>query len=215
MYFSLSRWELHGLVAILLHPDDGPVVEYALFATVGKQVLDGLVGKCDLIRSVGIMLLHLPTTEREVGKIIICGLKKAVCLLLPNTEFLLKNKFCTFKFFSPFKITINIKYIEHCITDVLLCRLQRVQNNAARVVSGSKKYDHITPVLKDIQWLPIRKRIKFKILLLTFKCMHGCAPLAIWIIHICQLITLHKALLNIIGGKGAISNIINLYAGGG
>ena len=56
------------------------------------------------------------------------------------------------------------------ITDELLCRLQKVQNNAARVVSGSKKYDHITPV-------PIRKRIEFKILLLTFKCMQGCAPL--------------------------------------
>ena len=63
------------------------------------------------------------------------------------------------------------------ITDELLCKLQKVQNNAARVVSGSKKYDHITPVLKDLHWLPIRKRIEFKILLLTFKCMQGCAPL--------------------------------------
>ena len=34
-----------------------------------------------------------------------------------------------------------------------------------------------TPVLKDLHWLPIRKRIEFKILLLTFKCMQGCAPL--------------------------------------
>ena len=63
------------------------------------------------------------------------------------------------------------------ITDQLLCRLQKVQNNAARVVSVSKTYDHITPVLKDLHWLPIRKRIGFKILLLTFKCMQGCAPL--------------------------------------
>ena len=54
------------------------------------------------------------------------------------------------------------------ITDELLCRLQKVQN---------KKYDHITPVLKDLHWLPIRIRIDFKILLLTFKCMQGCAPL--------------------------------------
>ena len=38
-------------------------------------------------------------------------------------------------------------------------------------------YKHITPVLKDLHWLPIRKRIEFKILLLTFKCMQGCAPL--------------------------------------
>ena len=63
------------------------------------------------------------------------------------------------------------------ITYELLCRLQKVQNNATRVVSGSKKYDHITPVLKDLHWLPIRKRIELKILLLTFKYMQGCAPL--------------------------------------
>ena len=64
------------------------------------------------------------------------------------------------------------------ITDELLCRLQKVQNNAARVVSSSKKYDHITPVLKYLQWLPIRKRLEFKILLLTsILCMQGCAPL--------------------------------------
>ena len=63
------------------------------------------------------------------------------------------------------------------ITDDLLCRLQKVQSNAATVVSGSKKYDHITPVLKDLHWLPIRKSIEFKILLLTFKCMQGYAPL--------------------------------------
>ena len=63
------------------------------------------------------------------------------------------------------------------ITDELLCRLQKVQNNAARVVSGSKKYDHITPVLKYLHWLPIRKRIGLKILHLTFKYMQGCAPL--------------------------------------
>ena len=62
------------------------------------------------------------------------------------------------------------------ITDELLCRLQKVQNNAARVVSGLKRYDHITPSLKDLHRLPIRKRIQFKIQLLTFKLMQGCAP---------------------------------------
>ena len=51
------------------------------------------------------------------------------------------------------------------------------KNNAAQVISGSNRYDHITPVLKDFHWLPITKRIDFEILHLTFKCMQGCAPL--------------------------------------
>ena len=42
----------------------------------------------------------------------------------------------------------------YAITDELLCRLQKDQNNAARVVSGSKKYDHITPVLKNFTGYP-------------------------------------------------------------
>ena len=55
-------------------------------------------------------------------------------------------------------------------------KLQRVQNNAARVITLTKKYDHITPVLKELHWLPVRKIIEFKILLLAYKCLHGTAP---------------------------------------
>ena len=87
---------------------------------------------------------------------------------------------CSAEWSGPSLVTSRLDYCNGLlcgITDELLCRLQKVQNNAARVVSGSKKYDHITPVLKDLHWLPIRKRIEFKILLLTFKCMQGIAPL--------------------------------------
>ena len=55
-------------------------------------------------------------------------------------------------------------------------RLQRIQNAAARVVALAKKFDHITPVLKELHWLPITQRINFKILLLTFKALHNMAP---------------------------------------
>ena len=55
-------------------------------------------------------------------------------------------------------------------------RIQRVQNAAARVVSLTKKFDHITPVLRDLHWLPIKERIKFKISLLTFKSLNEMAP---------------------------------------
>ena len=55
-------------------------------------------------------------------------------------------------------------------------RLQRVQNTAARLVSGRRKFDHITPVLKELHWLPVAKRIEFKIALLVFKILHNLAP---------------------------------------
>lgn len=55
--------------------------------------------------------------------------------------------------------------------------LQRVQNTAARLITGSRKHEHITPVLKTLHWLPVTQRIKYKIFLLTFKCLHGLAPI--------------------------------------
>ena len=58
----------------------------------------------------------------------------------------------------------------------LIDRLQNVQNAAARVVTCTKKYDHIKPVLKQLHWLPISQRIAYKILLLTYKALNGQAP---------------------------------------
>lgn len=58
----------------------------------------------------------------------------------------------------------------------LIKQLQRVQNAAARVVTVSPKFCRITPVLKDLHWLPIDLRIEFKILTITYKALHGLAP---------------------------------------
>ena len=57
-----------------------------------------------------------------------------------------------------------------------LQRLQLVQNSAARVISQTKRYTSITPILNELHWLPINKRCQFKILLATFKSLNGCAP---------------------------------------
>ena len=55
-------------------------------------------------------------------------------------------------------------------------KLQQVQNSAARVVSNTRKYDHITPELKELHWLKIEQRIIFKIALLVFKCLNNMSP---------------------------------------
>jgi len=56
-------------------------------------------------------------------------------------------------------------------------KLQSVQNAAARLFGGVSKYDHITPVLRDqLHWLPISKRIEYKIAVLTYKSVSNQAP---------------------------------------
>ena len=41
---------------------------------------------------------------------------------------------------------------------------------------GARRSDHMTPILRDLHWLPIPARLEFKILLLTFKCLHNQGP---------------------------------------
>ena len=66
-------------------------------------------------------------------------------------------------------------------------KLQRIQNAAARLVTGSSRFCHVTPLLYHLHWLPVTYRIKFKILLLTFKCLYGQAPN-----YLINLITVRK-----------------------
>ncbi len=54
--------------------------------------------------------------------------------------------------------------------------LQLIQNAAARTLTRTKKYEHISPVLASLHWLPVKSRIDFKILLLTYKALNGLAP---------------------------------------
>uniref|UniRef100_M3XH00 Reverse transcriptase domain-containing protein n=1 Tax=Latimeria chalumnae TaxID=7897 RepID=M3XH00_LATCH len=55
-------------------------------------------------------------------------------------------------------------------------RLQLVQNAAARVVYNVGRFDHITPMLRELHWLPIRWWITFKVLVLVFKALNGLGP---------------------------------------
>ena len=55
-------------------------------------------------------------------------------------------------------------------------KLQRLQNASARLVTRSKRNEHITPVLKHLHWLPVSSRIQYKLLLLVFKTLNNNAP---------------------------------------
>ncbi len=57
-----------------------------------------------------------------------------------------------------------------------IIKLQIVQNAAARVLTRSRKYDHITPILQSLHWLPIKFRINYKILLLAYKALNDLGP---------------------------------------
>ena len=58
----------------------------------------------------------------------------------------------------------------------LMWKLQVVQNAAARLLTGVRKYQHISPILATLHWLSIRFRIDFKVLMLTYKALNSLGP---------------------------------------
>jgi len=65
------------------------------------------------------------------------------------------------------------RYIHKGVSSQLLQKLQVVQNPAARLVTGARICEHMTPVLRELHWL---QRITLKTAVLAYKCQHGAAP---------------------------------------
>jgi hypothetical protein len=78
--------------------------------------------------------------------------------------------------------SLVLSRIDYCLTllasspQTLLYKLQRVINLGARIVTGSKRSDNITPLLADLKWLSARKRLSMKLILMVFKCVRDLAP---------------------------------------
>ena len=89
--------------------------------------------------------------------------------------------------------SIVIGRLDYCnsllykVPAVHMSKLQRIQNSAARLVCSTPRFNHITPVLFSLHWLPVAYRIEFKILVLTFKAIYQLAPS-----YICNLVRLKE-----------------------
>ena len=64
------------------------------------------------------------------------------------------------------------------ITDRLLHRLEMVQRSAARIVMQIRRADRqsMTTILRQLHWLPIKRRIEYKILVLVHKALYEGTP---------------------------------------
>jgi len=70
--------------------------------------------------------------------------------------------YCNSLFFGVSKTNIN--------------KLQLIQNTIARVVTGTYRRHHITPILQQLHWLPIQSPIRYKIAFITFKTLKPGTP---------------------------------------
>ena len=84
-----------------------------------------------------------------------------------------------------------------------LDKLQRILNAAARIATKTKRCQHISPVLRKLHWLPVTKRIEFKIITMTYKALNGMAPS-----YICDLLQVHQPNRNLRSASRGLSLVV-------
>ena len=121
---------------------------------------------------------------RNLGVILDCNLsmKKHVSNLCSSASFALRNIKSISKYLDRNKLErlvhafISTK-IDYCnsilygLNNKEINKIQQIQNASARLITKSKKFDNISPILEQLHWLTVKKRIIYKVLLITFKSL--------------------------------------------
>ena len=87
-----------------------------------------------------------------------------------------------------------------------LDKLQHILNAAARINKKSQNFQHISSVLLNLHWLPVTKRIEFKILTITHKALNGMA-----LSYICDLPQVHHPNRNLRSASRSLSLVVPIH----
>jgi len=78
--------------------------------------------------------------------------------------------------------SLVISRLDYCISALSgapysrLCRLQSILNASARLIFRASRYSSVTPLLRTLEWLPVKRRIDYRLAILAFSCHHRRAP---------------------------------------
>ena len=140
------------------------------------QAIDTILSSTDVVNNLGVYLDSELTLDRQVSKL--CQ----VCyfhLRRLRTVRRSLSKECLRTLVHAF-VTSRVDHCNGLLYGsylYLLDRLQSVLNSAARLVLNIAKFSGISAAIREeLHWLPIRKRIEFKIVLLVRHCRSGAAP---------------------------------------
>ena len=176
---SIRNWCFNN--SLLINPDKTKLI---VFGT--KQMLSrlddfklSLLGKeltpCDSVRDLGVYVDSQLSYDKHVSKTVsscvsrLCQINRVKHVFDKRTLKLVINALVFSRLFYCSSVWSNTakKNVD---------KLQLVQNFAARIVANKRKYEHVTPILRSLNWLPVRDQLYFRDAVLAFKCMSGLAP---------------------------------------
>ena len=145
------------------------------------RVGDTMVTPTDSVTNLGVIIDENLSMDKHIAKV-----SRAVCISIRNIGMIRKHiNQPVAELLTHVLITSRLdacNSLLHGLNKTQLIRLQRLQNTAARLVTLTRKCTHITPILKQLHWLPIEQRIVFKISMFVFKTIHCVSP-----VYLCNL----------------------------
>ena len=197
IYKSFKLEDLNAVIDSL----DNCLTEISSWMSANKLKLNGektevmLVGTHFKTQSITLPSIHLADSEikpsscvRNLGVVLdsnllmgrhVSSVRKSCYLQLRRISHIRPylTREATSKLVCSF-VTPRLDYCNSILTALpsnQLDKIQQIQNNAARLVTKTSRRAHITPILKELHWLPIRARIIYKICSIVFQCLNNPA----------------------------------------
>ena len=140
----------------------------------GTFINSSCIKFCNTVKNLGVLRDQKLTFEPQINKCvssIYCTIK-----LLSQIKHFLTNREL-----SILVSSLILSKIYYCnslyynANNGLLQKLQIAQNSTARLIYHKRKFDHVSSLLYDLHWLPIKQRIIYKNCIIVYKCLHNSA----------------------------------------
>ena len=139
------------------------------------RILDTFISPSESVKSLGVFMDRDLSMNSHISKMLQAGFSAF-------RQIRSIKKCLSYELLRTLAVALILSRIDYCNTllaglpEKQLCRVQSLINTTARLTTGTRKFDHINPVLKKLHLVKVRDRVVYKILLLRFKCRLGYGP---------------------------------------
>ena len=181
IYFHISNWISNNFLKLNDSKSQVIIIGTSCMVSECKSIASSInLGSSEIKFSSNVVNLGVTVDENLTFIDNIKKCRKSSFFILRNLRHI-RHNFTRSGFESLIHAFITSK-IDYCnslyvnLPESTLKMLRSIQNFAARLLCRRSLYCRITPVLKELHWLPISLRIEFKVLLITYKAVHLFVP---------------------------------------